>query len=132
MSETYYVNQPAPGASSEEGAYMQNPQEPSYYFQDANQYGMGTVDTTAVTSPSVSTPQTTTDASSVSSWVAVTDPTYLKGVLVGVGVGLVVTNPKVQKAVVSGAVRFWAAIQGGVEEIKEQIQDVKAELSREE
>ena len=71
-------------------------------------------------------------ATGLASWVNVTDPGYLKGLALGAGVALLVTNPKVQQAVVSGAVKLWAAIQGGVEEIKEQIQDVKAELSREE
>lgn len=65
------------------------------------------------------------------SWFNVTDSGYLKGLLLGACVALVVTNPTVQKALVSGAVRLWAAIQGGVEEIKEQIQDAKAELSQE-
>ncbi|MHC1752722.1 YtxH domain-containing protein [Humidesulfovibrio sp.] len=65
------------------------------------------------------------------SWFNVTDPAYVKGLLLGAGVALVLTNPTVQKALVGGAVRVWAAVQGGVEEIKEQIEDVKAELSRE-
>jgi hypothetical protein len=35
----------------------------------------------------------------------------------------------VRQAIISGAVKVWSAVQGGVEEVKEQIQDVKAELS---
>lgn len=69
--------------------------------------------------------------SSLGSWFNLGNPGYLKGLLLGAGVALVVTNPTVQKAMVSGAVRLWAAVQGGVEEIKEQIQDAKAELSQE-
>lgn len=83
------------------------------------------------TQSSAATAQTQTP-SAVGAWFNVTDPVYLKGLLLGAGVALVVANPKVQKALISGAVRLWAAVQGGVEEIKEQIQDVKAELSREE
>lgn len=64
-------------------------------------------------------------------WFNVTEPAYLRGMLLGAGVALAVTNPRVKKAVISGTVRLWSAIQGGVEEIKEQIQDAKAELSRE-
>lgn len=67
----------------------------------------------------------------LASWFNVTQPAYLKGLLLGAGVALVVTNPTVQKALIGGAVRVWAAVQGGVEEMKEQIEDVKAELSRE-
>jgi hypothetical protein len=67
----------------------------------------------------------------LASWVNVTDPAYVKGLLLGAGAALVLTNPAVQKALVGGAVRMWAAVQGGIEEIKEQIEDVKAELSRE-
>jgi hypothetical protein len=67
----------------------------------------------------------------LASWFNVTQPAYLKGLLLGAGVALVLTNPTVQKALVGGAVRVWAAVQGGIEEVKEQIEDVKAELSRE-
>ncbi|MGE4292147.1 MAG: YtxH domain-containing protein [Desulfovibrio sp.] len=120
---------PAPGASSQEGAYLRTPQQPSYYFQDANQYGVAYAPSGAAAQSRAVSPQPVTG---LASWLNVTDPGYLKGLALGAGVALLVTNPKVQQAVVSGAVRLWAAIQGGVEEIKEQIQDVKAELSREE
>lgn len=72
-----------------------------------------------------------TPGTGLASWFNVTQPAYLKGLLLGAGVALVVTNPTVQKALIGGAVRVWAAVQGGVEEMKEQIEDVKAELSRE-
>jgi hypothetical protein len=136
MSE-HYVNQPAPGASSQEGAYLRNPQEPSYYFHDANQYaavqGAAPAGTEAQPLPREPHEQSVQAASSsaLGSWFNVTNSTYLKGALLGAGVALVVTNPRVQQAVISGAVRLWAGIQGGVEEIKEQVRDVKAELSRE-
>lgn len=124
-----YTYRPAPGASSQEGAYMRTPQQPSYYFQDANQYGAASAQSGTAAKSRAVAPQ---PATGLASWVNVTDPGYLKGLALGAGVALLVTNPKVQQAVVSGAVKLWAAIQGGVEEIKEQIQDVKAELSREE
>ncbi len=132
MSEQY-VHQPQPGASSEEGAYMKNPQQPSYYFQDNNQYGAVNAQATA-NYPS----QTAAAANAVqpadsaaTSWFNFTSADYLKGLALGAGVALVATNPTVQKAVVSGAVKVWAALQGGVEELKEQVQDAKAELSQE-
>lgn len=64
------------------------------------------------------------------SWFNFRNSGYLKGFVVGAGLALVLTNPAVQKAMVSAGVRLWSTVQGGVEEVKEQIQDVKAEMSR--
>lgn len=128
----YYVNQPQPGASSEEGAYMKNPQQPSYYFQDNNQYGAVNAQD-AAQYPSQTAADTTAvqaEDSTLTTWFNFTSTDYLKGLALGAGVALVATNPTVQKAVVSGAVKVWAALQGGVEELKEQVQDAKAELSQ--
>lgn len=132
MSDQYKY-QPAPGTSSQEGAYMRNPQQPSYYFHDGNQYAAAQPGMQAPVSgqPVPAQPQQNSTGT-LTSWVNFTDPNYLKGLALGAGVALVVTNPKVQQAVVSGAVKLWAGVQGGVEEIKEQIQDVKAELSQQE
>ena len=63
------------------------------------------------------------------SWFAFRDPCYLKGVLLGVGVALVLANPKVQKSLVRGAMKLWTGMQYAVEEVKEQIEDIKAEMS---
>lgn len=116
-----YINQPQPGASSAEGAYSRDPQNPTNYFQDSNQYGAVNAQTAVQdTDPALNT------------WFNFTSSDYLKGLALGAGVALVATNPSVQKAVVSGAVKVWAALQGGVEELKEQVQDAKAELSQEE
>jgi len=126
----YYTNQPQPGASSQEGAYMKNPQQPSYYFQDANQYGAANAQAAGmspVAAPATAPADTT---SAVTSWFNFTSSDYLKGLALGAGVALVATNPTVQKAVVSGAVKVWAVLQGGVEELKEQVQDAKAEISQ--
>lgn len=68
---------------------------------------------------------------SLKSWASVTDSRYLKGFLIGAGLAIVATNPKVQKAVVSGAVKTWSAVQGGIEEAKEKIHDIKAEAQSE-
>lgn len=62
-------------------------------------------------------------------WLAFNDPGYVKGLLLGAGLTYLLTNPTVQKAVVKGAVTLWTSIQGGMEEVKEQIQDIKAEMS---
>lgn len=64
------------------------------------------------------------------SWFNFHNSGYLKGFVVGAGVALILTNPSVQKALVAGAVKLWSTVQGGVEEVKEQIQDIKAEMSQ--
>ena len=64
-----------------------------------------------------------------SGWFAVTDPGYVKGLALGAAVTFILTNPKVQRAMVKGAVSLWTTIQGGFEEVKEQIQDIKSEMS---
>ena len=135
----YYVNQPQPGASSQEGAYQRTPQQPSYYFQDSNAYGAVNAQAAgqyatqypANYSTEYAAPAEQTTDGALSSWFAFTNADYLKGLVLGAGVAVVATNPTVQKAVVSGAVKIWAALQGGVEELKEQVQDAKAELSQE-
>ena len=128
----YYTNQPQPGASSDQGAYMKNPQQPSYYFQDNNQYGAVNAQAAAQypTQTAAATNAAQPADSTLTSWLNFSSIDYLKGLALGAGVALVATNPTVQKAVVSGAVKAWAAIQGGVEELKEQVQDAKAEISQ--
>lgn len=114
-----YINQPQPGATSADGAYSKDPQNPTNYFQDNNQFGV------------VNSPSATQSTDVVTSWLNFSSGDYLKGLALGAGVALVATNPTVQKAVVSSAVKVWAALQGGVEELKEQVQDAKAEISQE-
>jgi len=78
-------------------------------------------------------PQQASQPSSLTQgWLNFQDSNYLKGLAVGAGVALVLANPSVQKAVVSGAVKVWSALQGGVEEVKEQINDIRAEMSQKE
>jgi hypothetical protein len=67
--------------------------------------------------------------STVASWFDYTNTSYLKGLVVGAGVALLVTNPTVQSVVVKGAVAAWTAVVGGVEEIKERVRDARAEKS---
>ncbi|ADK83922.1 hypothetical protein Deba_0550 [Desulfarculus baarsii DSM 2075] len=62
-------------------------------------------------------------------WLSFNDPCYLRGLLIGAGVALVLGNPAVQKAVVRGAMKLWAGLQYSIEEVKEQIEDVKAEMA---
>ena len=62
-------------------------------------------------------------------WLAFNDPGYIKWLLLGAAATYLLTNPKVQRAVVKGAVALWSSVQGSVEEVKEQIEDIKAEMS---
>lgn len=62
-------------------------------------------------------------------WLAFGDHRYIKGLLLGAGIVFLATNPKVQRAAIRGAVTLWTTIQGGVEEVKEQVQDIKSELN---
>ncbi|MFW5899621.1 MAG: YtxH domain-containing protein [Desulfovermiculus sp.] len=66
------------------------------------------------------------------SWFAFSNPGYMKGFLLGAGATLVLTNPRVKKAMLRGTVKLWSMVQGGVEEVKEQFQDVQAEMSQKE
>lgn len=70
--------------------------------------------------------------STVQSWFNFSNSGYLKGFAIGAGVALVLGNPTVQKAIVSGSVKLWSAVQGGVEEMKEKVKDIKAEISAKE
>ncbi len=72
-----------------------------------------------------------TAASHVKEWFNFREPSYVKGFVIGAGVALVLTNPTVKKALVKGVVKLWGGLQGGVEELKEQIRDVQAEMGGE-
>jgi hypothetical protein len=65
--------------------------------------------------------------STLGSWFDYSNPSYIKGLLLGAGVTLLVTSPAVQNAVIKGSVAAWSAVVGGVEEIKERVRDAKAE-----
>ncbi len=60
-----------------------------------------------------------------------TNGSFLKGIAIGAGIAFVATNPTLQKMVVGGAVKLWSNIQNGVEEMKEQMHDAKAEMAEE-
>ena len=67
----------------------------------------------------------------LSGWFDFSNTSYIKGFLIAAGVTLIATNPKVRGAITHGAIKTWAALQGGVEEFKEKIHDVRAEMSQE-
>lgn len=53
---------------------------------------------------------------------------FIKGALVGAAVAYILTNEKVQRGAIKGAVKAWSLVQGGVEEMKEKFRDAEAEL----
>lgn len=65
------------------------------------------------------------------SWFDLSSAGYLKGLLAGAGITLLLTNTSAQKVLIRGTVKVWSTFQGGVEEVKEQFKDVKAEMSQE-
>lgn len=77
-------------------------------------------------------PQYQQQPSAMQSWFQFSNSNYLKGFVVGAGVAMILANPTVQRAMVSGAVKLWSGMQGGVEEIKEHVKDIKAEISSKE
>jgi hypothetical protein len=76
-------------------------------------------------------PGTAPQPSQFGSWFDFSSAGYLKGFLAGTGITLLLTNTGVQKALIRGTVKVWSTFQGGVEEVKEQFKDVKAEMSQE-
>ncbi|MFZ5451071.1 MAG: YtxH domain-containing protein [Thermodesulfobacteriota bacterium] len=61
-------------------------------------------------------------------WVNFGEGNYVKGFVIGAVLGFLVANPTVQKAVVRGAATIWYSVMGGMEELKEQARDVRAEM----
>ncbi len=109
-------------------------QYPAGYPANAPQYGGGQLMEQQqqyyqqYTAPVYQQQQPTT----LQSWFNFQNSGYLKGFAVGAGVALVLANPTVQRAIVSGAVKLWTTVQGGVEEIKEHVKDITAEISTKE
>jgi len=61
-------------------------------------------------------------------WLNFRDQQFWKGALLGAAITLLVTNETLQKGVMKGAAKLYSVAQGGVQEIKEKFEDVKAEL----
>jgi len=52
---------------------------------------------------------------------------FLKGVVLGTGIGLVLGNPVVQRGIIRTVARMWSMMQGELEEMKERFRDAEAE-----
>lgn len=108
-----HPHQAAPGAEFQSGR-----QNPPYNFQEY-QYGYGETYTPAEGDPAT--------ANWSRGWFTFSDSRYLKGFLVGAGAAVILTNPVVQKTLLKGVVKLWSGVECGIEEVKEQIKDFKAE-----
>ena len=84
---------------------------------DASQYGVGTA-----------YPPAGTPANPSIFWLNFRDQQFWKGILLGAGVTLLVTNETVQKAIMKSVAKVYGAVQGGVGELKEKFEDVQAEM----
>lgn len=63
-------------------------------------------------------------------WFNFSNGVYVKGLLIGAATVFVLTHPTVQRTLIRGAVTAWSGLRGGMEEFKEHVQDVKAEMGR--
>lgn len=71
--------------------------------------------------------------SSWTSWLGDTpSDKFLRGLLIGGAAAYILTNEHVQKAIIKAGLKVYGALAGGVEEFKEKIMDVKAEMEAEE
>ena len=107
-----------PGAAVGNEGSFSSPQnhEPLY---DANQYGM-------VPQQSYQVQAAPVGAGFLG--MNFRDEQFWKGALLGAAVALLVTNETVQKSVIKGAAKVISAVQGGVQEVKEKFEDVRAEM----
>lgn len=56
---------------------------------------------------------------------------FFKGLLIGGAAAYLLTNEDVQRTAIKGAVKAWALLHGGVEELKERFHDAEAEIRAE-
>lgn len=65
------------------------------------------------------------------SGISLQNDAFLKGLLIGAGASLLLSNEAVQKNTMSALVKLWAGVQGSVEELKERFRDIEAEIQAE-
>jgi hypothetical protein len=72
---------------------------------------------------------------SSSGWISLLGETpsdkFLRGLLIGGAAAYILTNESVQKAIIKTGLKVYSTLAGGVEEFKEKIMDVKAEIEAE-
>lgn len=105
----------------EQPQQLYHPENTYYYQYGAAEYGY----------PPAGTVLPDASANVIGSWFEFSGAGYLKGFLIGAGVTLLLTNTALQKSLIRGTVKLCSLAQGGVEEVKEQFMDIKAEMSQE-
>lgn len=100
-----YASHPQPYMHTQPHAHMHNPPHP----QDAHYgtYGLG-------------------------SFFNFRDERFVKGAITGAALTFLLTNESLQKNTLKSVIKFWHLLQGSVEEMKERIQDIDAEIKAEE
>jgi len=104
-------------------------QSPYYPSHDQNQYQYYSAGGYPQT---YSGYQTSAMPGTLASWFDLSNQSYLKGFIAGAGITFLLTNPAMKRSIIKGVVSLTSAIQGGVEEVKEQVQDIKAEMGQKE
>ena len=69
-------------------------------------------------------------ATGLSSWFSFSDTSYLKGFALAAGLTFLATSPRVRETIVKGGANIWTYMQAGVEELKEKVQDSRAEMGQ--
>ncbi|PID57617.1 hypothetical protein CSB45_07265 [candidate division KSB3 bacterium] len=75
-------------------------------------------------------PSEATPATGFASWFNFSNSGYLKGFVLGAGIAILLTHPAVQRTLLASGIKVWSLFQGGLEEVKEQVHDIRAEMSQ--
>ncbi|GEM_PF-2394744 len=75
--------------------------------------------------------QAQTSDNGLSSFFNFRDERFTKGAITGAALTFILTNESLQKNTLKSVIKFWNMLQGGVEEMKERIQDIDAEIKAE-
>ncbi len=77
-------------------------------------------------------PQQHQEQNALASFFNFRDERFLKGAITGAALAFLLTNEPLQKNAVKSVMKLWNSLQSGVEEFKERIQDIDAEIQAEE
>lgn len=108
-----YQQQPAQQMQPQQPLYQQQPVQPQQIQPMAYPQNVPLVPTTSILGLNIQ------------------DSQFWKGALIGAAVTMLVTSESVQKGVVTTISKVTAAAQSGIEEMKEKLEDAKAEAQAE-
>jgi len=106
---------------------MQQPHNPAYAQAQPPAYGYAP----AAGQPYPYAAQEQAHDNGLSSFFNFRDERFIKGAVTGAALTFLLTNESLQKNTLKSVVKFWNMLQGGVEEMKERIQDIDAEIKAE-